>query len=987
MKSIKKIKESSKAVAGTALLVGATLAGGAAMASSHTGGSSGSGDADLGHYPGTLLDDGVIDATIVMGSTAKATDVVAATNIAGQLGNNAFTTETQTVSVSGGVGGGFTATNGVTLDTQNDDLFYGDDINSIRQTLTQDNLEVLAETTFTDDSGDDTDVTNYLNIGTQTVQFGNDPEGIDDDEDPVLHVPVPSEGDVSPGSNLFGLQANFEDGIDMTSPDVAGEDIELFGTTYTIAEDNELTDSSERDELVLYGSSEKVSASTGESTTVTIDGEEATLEVVGVTGDNTAAVRVNGDLEQLDEDEEVTVNGQDIRADNVIQTNSDNSQGTVQFSIGSQELVLKNGQQIEDGDGDEVEGTHVEFNGEGSFSGFNAEHGGEEVSSIEVYVGAQDDDNDYVAAGETFSHDFLDQVEFQFAGLNPDAADAEGTTEVSVETNGDEEAQISFTADSGDTVTQDFIHTTNGDDSAVDGDDYLADSDNDEIHTSEATKVSENEYFVTDAGDFSHMWEVTSIDRDNLADSDTDVDSNDEATIDLRDVVTGDTVEVELDPSDYYLANTEDSSADYVGTEIIDGQTYYFALDAEGDITSDAGFTFAYGDGAQILDGSSTNDQTNTGGGGITYDAEGIPGATSLFTALDTENGGAVAFYAPEDFSEGTVSLNDPEVFEMPSTESTDAKLVEVGTTDSSPYVDVGRDGVQRTDASAESNTIEARVGQVVYDFEFSANDGAAELQRVTLDEDQSVDTDDDSGASAVRADDPAAVFMQPENEDDEENAFVLQPNGYDSDDGYSFSGGDARTYTGEDISVKALEATDEDTDAGYNEYGTYVEQDTEDEGSVSLHMPSGQSTAGAAFTGADGSISAEAGGSGSVETMTPTGFTSQYTALDSDSSVSQAKQNRDLVLVGGPAANGLVSELAQANETMTAGEYTEGQGMIQLVEDAFSEGNDALIVAGFSGEDTRAAGQYLLNYEQNSDMLAGQDQVSVNTAEGTVVQ
>jgi hypothetical protein len=152
--------------------------------------------------------------------------------------------------------------------------------------------------------------------------------------------------------------------------------------------------------------------------------------------------------------------------------------------------------------------------------------------------------------------------------------------------------------------------------------------------------------------------------------------------------------------------------------------------------------------------------------------------------------------------------------------------------------------------------------------------------------------------------------------------------------------------------------------------------------------VPSGQSTAGAAFTGADGEVSATGGGgSGTYEALTPTGFTSQYTALDSDSSVSEAKQNRDLVLVGGPAANGLVSELAQANETMTAGEYTEGQGMIQLVEDAFSEGNDALIVAGFSGEDTRAAGQYLLNYEQNSDMLAGQDQVSVNTAEGTVVQ
>jgi hypothetical protein len=85
MKTIKKIKESSKAVAGSALLVGATLAGGAAFAtaSSHNMGGS-SGDATLGDYPGHFIgEDGTVSSTVVMGEDAASVDVVAGAAIAG----------------------------------------------------------------------------------------------------------------------------------------------------------------------------------------------------------------------------------------------------------------------------------------------------------------------------------------------------------------------------------------------------------------------------------------------------------------------------------------------------------------------------------------------------------------------------------------------------------------------------------------------------------------------------------------------------------------------------------------------------------------------------------------------------------------------------------------------------------------------------------------------------------------------------------------
>jgi len=88
------------------------------------------------------------------------------------------------------------------------------------------------------------------------------------------------------------------------------------------------------------------------------------------------------------------------------------------------------------------------------------------------------------------------------------------------------------------------------------------------------------------------------------------------------------------------------------------------------------------------------------------------------------------------------------------------------------------------------------------------------------------------------------------------------------------------------------------------------------------------------------------------------------------------------MILVGGPAVNDLTQELAQANQTMERREYEENQAIIQLVEGAFSEGNDALIVAGHSGEDTQEASTFLSNYDENSDRLSGQSQVNLETGD-----
>jgi S-layer protein (TIGR01564 family) len=114
------------------------------------------------------------------------------------------------------------------------------------------------------------------------------------------------------------------------------------------------------------------------------------------------------------------------------------------------------------------------------------------------------------------------------------------------------------------------------------------------------------------------------------------------------------------------------------------------------------------------------------------------------------------------------------------------------------------------------------------------------------------------------------------------------------------------------------------------------------------------------------------------------------YTAVDLDANgnlpnmatlddevVESTKENNHLILVGGPAVNDLVAELADAGETRSLEvwqTYAEGDALIQIVENAFADDRHALVVAGYEADDTRAAARYISQYRANADTLADYD-------------
>ncbi|MCD6547178.1 MAG: S-layer protein, partial [Nanoarchaeota archaeon] len=92
------------------------------------------------------------------------------------------------------------------------------------------------------------------------------------------------------------------------------------------------------------------------------------------------------------------------------------------------------------------------------------------------------------------------------------------------------------------------------------------------------------------------------------------------------------------------------------------------------------------------------------------------------------------------------------------------------------------------------------------------------------------------------------------------------------------------------------------------------------------------------------------------------------------DTDFDTAVPDKPVILVGGPAVNKLVYNLAEEGKTQGVADYAENTALIQYIEDAFGT-NDALIIAGHMAKDTQKAGKVVAGYVLNgqfSDLMQG---------------
>ncbi|MCK4808460.1 MAG: S-layer protein, partial [Candidatus Aenigmarchaeota archaeon] len=211
-------------------------------------------------------------------------------------------------------------------------------------------------------------------------------------------------------------------------------------------------------------------------------------------------------------------------------------------------------------------------------------------------------------------------------------------------------------------------------------------------------------------------------------------------------------------------------------------------------------------------------------------------------------------------------------------------------------------------------------------------------------------------------------------------------------DSGWEWLGTNEGDGEGSDVVVASINYGAEDKDARTT-FGVIVEdpESNADSDKVILAVPSEQVKATVTISGPGSSLS--------TTTATEGGYTPAAlpaTGIAKVDSEAEAAKSGNLILVGGPAVNSLVAELAAAEKTRTAeGWRAETDGvrdfadtaLIQAVDDAFTSGKTALVVAGYSSEDTANAAYVLQNYAKFAEQFADKSEVTVTGTTTDAVQ
>ena len=340
-KAIKKIA----ALGMGATLVGATVLGAAA--------------ADLNDYPGMFIDNGEFDGIMVVGEDADSIDTIGMANIAMGL-QAASVSETTVCEDENGDGTTIRVEDGVKIETSARSLYHYMTLNQVKPILDSTDMPaVLADGNY-DNEEDFTQKLELLegNADPQSRQGTNIFYHTQDDDDAPDAGYYLYMGDRTPAYEYileFDNPVNFDD-----TDDLVGTTIELQGSTYTITgarlDGNDLLD-----ELELLAGDTIRWITQGEEITHTVEGTEHTIRMVQITdeADPACGLEIDGSLQWLDQGETYTVGDLTVGVHDVrpIRT-ADYTSDICKISLGSQELVLSHGDEVER-EGSDIEGSQA----------------------------------------------------------------------------------------------------------------------------------------------------------------------------------------------------------------------------------------------------------------------------------------------------------------------------------------------------------------------------------------------------------------------------------------------------------------------------------------------------------------------------------------------------------------------------------------------------------------------------------------------------
>jgi len=770
------------------------------------------------------------------------------------------------------------------------------------QTVTKSNLpNTLADYTFSGNTEAKLTATVKLIAGVAAgadnsgkVIFTKQPSTSDD---PVVGL---SMGNSATSGALYNASVTMS-AINFTDADSEGEDIVLFGQTFTIASATSLTN------LVLLKEAEKVSLdSDNPSTSVTIGEAVYTVELVSAS-DTSATIKVTNsagtsETKEVNEAASKKINGVNIAVQTADETNLKLSASII---AGSEKLTFTSGTAVTSGDtADPVDGTLVYLVG-----------GAGAATELAVTVFAPETQNDLIAEGTSFVDPVFGSFKVDFAGLTSSVND-EGRETLAVN-GGQTSASLLMTDSDGNTKEFDIVYNGTYGKAlastpvALPANLRLADQNNFSIFPHEGANITEDDFVVLGNEDYGHLVQVTRIYNNTGTDYTLD-------DVWVNDVISGETSEATFTSEGH-------------GTLSLDGKTYTVAFSGTGD------------SGYATIKFPTSDSSTNT--------------TFVMYPTIETKAGALVGLYEPLNITLGafngtglqtTTILNFPDGDGYTSVTFTYA----AGEADNGNWTiasSVGTPSAPQLATGAGKASVEnysyVTVGEFVYNFTGLATTNSTMVYL----------TDPEGTANLAE---PAVMVFEGKDENSEYHGYVIDfetaPAGTSTDplgvDDVLFTQYGEYYYSGD----KTLSGTDLKKNMDY--WGTIATTDssTSSQAEVTVAYPKQQVYAQLYIGETDSSVSASTGTSSSTQLGN---------VLVKDSEVSSVA-TKNLVVVGGSCINSAAATLVGGAKCGAAWTTATGVGADEFLIKGYATSSltskVALLVAGYEAADTVNAATYL---------------------------
>ncbi len=877
------------------------------------------------NYPAPFIKSGNADVYVVYGSAPGATfDVVAVSDITRNL-QLGLAKQTAT----SGTSGASTSASGENypLFTSSSELFLNNSLNNVVKTLTPTELPtILADGTF-DGSSTATYEQRIILGDYPVVNFAKQPT---DDDDPQYGLRL---GTTVGSQYLYNATVTFDQNVNFTHADSKGQEIEVFGQTFTIGSATTST------KLILFKSSEKIylDSESNPSQTVTVAGKEYTVSLVAAT-DTSATVKItdaSGKSEQKEINEAASkkVNGVEVGINSADESTALNKL-TAEVIVGADRVTLQDGGAMKIGsDEDTVDGTLIEFRDN---SGSRTTYTGN-VTKLTFQATASESDEDAIVPGGSFVDPIFGSFKVDFSGIST-ATDATSREKIQIKNSGNDKATVKFT--NYDNVEKVIEFAYNKTDSAS-GLMQLADADGNLIVTAENQPVNKSFYVVLANKDRGGLYEVT-----QLTNSSSSTASDDELT--LRNVFTGATTDAK--------ASTEGS-----GTITVEGLS----------------FTYTY------VFPQSTNDRAKT----VTfnYPESTATGDKVYFPTIKTGKGAKVAFYKPTLINLTREGLSGADIY-LPNGDGYTQVDVEVAGNYSFSFDANGNVSLSGNGSVAAQQSAGVTVGQLTYNFTngngTATGVGGGSKPDGTTVRGQNV-TElflvSPEGGNILR---PAVVIFEEKDDSSVYNALVVTLDaGYDGDSAGLGVSDVIRTYQadgngangGNEIQLESNDDLYEDADL----FGAISQLDKADSDQTVavISYPDNQIQAYAYIAEESAAITTDSGstGSGSVKEL------GSVIVLDSEVA---SLPSKNLIVVGGSCINAESARLLGVSAATCGADFTakSGVGAGQFLIQTFAKGTDkvATLVAGYNVADTQNAAK-VLTTKADLDTSAGKKYVSTS--------